>query len=202
MEAIRANPDDDLPRLVFADSLEERGQAEEANFIRLQCHKPGEALLLEYAPHRKEITQKHNITPVAYSRGFCYDAIFHPSAKRLHMLIAYGFSVLTRVSGMGFKDNMQVAATARGANLVLTMSHGRYIPLMYKATKDRKEFLITNLTDMSDEWGSSVYYEITATAPNPHREHELLTKLRSDIRLAYLRQEYLKYVESKGIRNG
>ena len=41
--AIFANPDDDLPRLVFADWLEERGETEWANRIRTECHKaPGQ----------------------------------------------------------------------------------------------------------------------------------------------------------------
>jgi uncharacterized protein (TIGR02996 family) len=35
--AVRANPADDLPRLVAADWLEEHGQAERAEFIRVQC---------------------------------------------------------------------------------------------------------------------------------------------------------------------
>ncbi len=35
--AIRANIDDDTPRLIAADWLEEQGQAERAEFIRAQC---------------------------------------------------------------------------------------------------------------------------------------------------------------------
>lgn len=35
--AIRAAPDDDLPRLVYADWLDERGRGDRAEFIRLQC---------------------------------------------------------------------------------------------------------------------------------------------------------------------
>lgn len=35
--AIRANPDDDLPRLVFADWLDENSQSERAEYIRLTC---------------------------------------------------------------------------------------------------------------------------------------------------------------------
>lgn len=34
---IIANPTDDVPRLIFADWLEERGEPERANFIRVQC---------------------------------------------------------------------------------------------------------------------------------------------------------------------
>src|SRR5262249_52273565 len=37
IRAIEAEPDDDLPRLVFADWLEEHGDEARARFIRLQC---------------------------------------------------------------------------------------------------------------------------------------------------------------------
>ena len=38
LAAILANPEDDLPRLVYADWLEEAGFSERAEFIRIQCH--------------------------------------------------------------------------------------------------------------------------------------------------------------------
>src|SRR5262245_21531260 len=37
LAAIAAAPDDDLPRLVFADWLDEHGDSHRAEFIRLQC---------------------------------------------------------------------------------------------------------------------------------------------------------------------
>lgn len=37
LHAILAHPEDDAPRLVYADWLEERGQAERAELIRVQC---------------------------------------------------------------------------------------------------------------------------------------------------------------------
>ncbi|MDB5313612.1 MAG: hypothetical protein JWO38_7814 [Gemmataceae bacterium] len=37
LAAIRANPDDDTPRLVYADWLEEHGDPDRAAFIRVQC---------------------------------------------------------------------------------------------------------------------------------------------------------------------
>ena len=37
MRTIIERPDDDLPRLVYADYLDERGEAERAEFIRVQC---------------------------------------------------------------------------------------------------------------------------------------------------------------------
>ena len=42
LAAVRAAPDDDLPRLVYADWLEERGDGERAEFIRLSCETPPE----------------------------------------------------------------------------------------------------------------------------------------------------------------
>ena len=42
LAAIIANPDDDTPRLVYADWLDENGQPERAEFIRIQC-APGKA---------------------------------------------------------------------------------------------------------------------------------------------------------------
>src|SRR5438309_11483 len=38
IEAILQHPDDDTPRLVYADWLEEHGQGERAEFIRVQCN--------------------------------------------------------------------------------------------------------------------------------------------------------------------
>lgn len=37
LDAIIAEPADDRPRLVFADWLEEQGQSDRAEFIRVQC---------------------------------------------------------------------------------------------------------------------------------------------------------------------
>lgn len=40
LRAIRANPDDDTPRLIYADWLQENGEDARAEFIRLQIHEP------------------------------------------------------------------------------------------------------------------------------------------------------------------
>lgn len=41
LEACRAAPDDDLPRLVYADWLDEGGQSDKANYIRLEIEQAG-----------------------------------------------------------------------------------------------------------------------------------------------------------------
>ena len=35
--AVAAEPDDDTPRLVFADWLQEHGEGDRAEFVRVQC---------------------------------------------------------------------------------------------------------------------------------------------------------------------
>ncbi len=46
LQAVCANPDDDLPRLVYADWLEEQGQPDRAEFIRLQLENHRQGLTL------------------------------------------------------------------------------------------------------------------------------------------------------------
>jgi uncharacterized protein (TIGR02996 family) len=54
LQAILADPDDDLPRLVYADYLEERGDPR-AEFIRLQCQL---AALQAYDAHRYSLESR------------------------------------------------------------------------------------------------------------------------------------------------
>src|SRR5581483_842000 len=53
LRAIIDNPDDDLPRLVYADYLDEHGDPERAEFIRLQCDFARSPLADE--PRRKKL---------------------------------------------------------------------------------------------------------------------------------------------------
>jgi uncharacterized protein (TIGR02996 family) len=56
LQAILAAPDDDAPRLVYADWLEEHGQPERAEFIRLQCAM--ERLSVDDLRHRELETRE------------------------------------------------------------------------------------------------------------------------------------------------
>jgi uncharacterized protein (TIGR02996 family) len=59
LRAITAAPDDDLPRLVYADWLDEHGRHERAEFIRLQCEL---ARLPEgNARHNELRTREHDL---------------------------------------------------------------------------------------------------------------------------------------------
>lgn len=52
LRAIVESPDDDTLRLVYADYLEERGDSERADFIRVQCAL---ATMARDDPRRKEL---------------------------------------------------------------------------------------------------------------------------------------------------
>jgi uncharacterized protein (TIGR02996 family) len=52
LQDIRENPDDDAPRLVFADWLEDNGDPQRADFIRVQCAL---ASMLDDGPRRIEL---------------------------------------------------------------------------------------------------------------------------------------------------
>src|SRR5262245_13301502 len=86
LAAIRDNPTADAPRLVYADWLEDHGQAERAEFIRVQCRLAGlpewdarrpelsfreRALLDRHArAWMAELPQLENVTWGRFERGF------------------------------------------------------------------------------------------------------------------------------------
>ena len=63
LATILENPDDDAPRLVFADWLDEHGDSERAEFIRVQielAHGPTEAHRRSFLKRReKDLLQAH-----------------------------------------------------------------------------------------------------------------------------------------------
>src|SRR5579885_1332261 len=61
LAAVAANPADDLPRLVYADWLEEHGRPTRAEFIRLQCETARlEAARDEVRPHHARLWQRQD----------------------------------------------------------------------------------------------------------------------------------------------
>lgn len=86
LQAIRAAPADDVPRLVYADFLEERGDEARAEFIRLQCSGANpdqvDALLAEHRERwddqlRQRLVDRypkirfgHDLRGWSYRRGF------------------------------------------------------------------------------------------------------------------------------------
>ncbi len=86
LQTIVASPDDDAPRLVFADWLEESGDADRAEFIRLQCElarlpandlrqeclkeREQELLLAHMVEWQSDLPQLEGVDWGGFDRGF------------------------------------------------------------------------------------------------------------------------------------
>lgn len=68
LKAIASAPDDDLPRLVYADWLEEHGRTERAHFIRLQVMDAGPMTGSERAAVRERIKELQEAHQPAWFR--------------------------------------------------------------------------------------------------------------------------------------
>lgn len=97
--AIHENPDDDAPRLMFADWLSENGQDERAELVRVQCELD-----------RLERRRKDCLTcPTCEERdgaihdGGCrYQALRKREAELLHLVHGLSGSLLRRVYAMEY----------------------------------------------------------------------------------------------------
>jgi uncharacterized protein (TIGR02996 family) len=58
LQAIRSQPDDDAPRLVYADWLDEQGQSERAELVRLQCTLAGLPETLDQLDRRLALQER------------------------------------------------------------------------------------------------------------------------------------------------
>lgn len=81
LQAILDNPDDDAPRLVYADWLEERGQPERAEFMRLQCElamlSKEDARRTNLEAQQKEFLTKHEEEWLRPLHGQINDWVFY-----------------------------------------------------------------------------------------------------------------------------
>src|SRR5262245_33263181 len=90
LRAIAQAPDDDVVRLVFADWLDDHGEADRAAFIRLQCqaiHRPdwcperawmlwqADRLLERHPEWRSDLPRLEGITWGRFERGFVAEAV-------------------------------------------------------------------------------------------------------------------------------
>jgi uncharacterized protein (TIGR02996 family) len=108
LAAIRANPRDDLPRLVFADWLQEQGEVAYAEFIRLSCRIASESLT---AAERKRLRSERfarfqqmredhpdafrdtHITVNDYCRGIGPESVSLAAESFLHMAPHWGLVI-------------------------------------------------------------------------------------------------------------
>jgi uncharacterized protein (TIGR02996 family) len=97
LAAIRDNPDDDTPRLVYADWLQENGEDDRAEFIRVECEQYGTRNNRRWdrlAERGEQILKKHRkawLGPLA-RRGVVKSYFFHRGFVTLLELSAAQFA--------------------------------------------------------------------------------------------------------------
>lgn len=147
LRTITASPDDDAPRLVFADWLEEAGDADRAEFIRLQCEL---ARLAEDDPRARRLRPReqelwhgheiewHNQLPQleeviwgAFARGFVAAARIESAevfAKQAETIFAATPLCEARFHRIFSEDAKRIALTPQLARLhVLDLEDGNII---------------------------------------------------------------------------
>lgn len=66
IRAVCENPDDDLPRLVFADWCEENGELERAEFIRIMCRLEELYTAIDRGAGETAVTEMNRLDPRAW----------------------------------------------------------------------------------------------------------------------------------------
>ena len=68
LRGVEASPDDDLPRLVYADWLDEQGRHARAEFIRVQCELASIERRLPGMTHNEKVVKGLNISKLSQFR--------------------------------------------------------------------------------------------------------------------------------------
>src|SRR5437764_72310 len=84
LEAILDSPDDDAPRLIFADWLEDEGQAQRAELIRVQCRLAGDLS----RPERGELVQREKALIEANREAWLGELAEHANEVRFNRGVA------------------------------------------------------------------------------------------------------------------
>lgn len=92
VRAVFHNPDDDTPRLIFADWLEENGQADRAALIRYQCEQA------RYKPNAKRYAELAKLTTPLVEK---FKKAMRPLPDGVRIEFRRGF---LRVDGRGIRD--------------------------------------------------------------------------------------------------
>jgi uncharacterized protein (TIGR02996 family) len=105
LRAIQEAPDDDAPRLIYADWLEERGDAERAEFIRVQCAL---ARMDEYDDRRPALEARERELWTAH--GKAWSAPLRPFSRKFDFRRGFPDEVL--VPAKAFLDHAEKVFSA------------------------------------------------------------------------------------------
>lgn len=114
LRMIRHNPDDDLPRLVYADWLEENGQEWRASAIRSQCDSPEFHYETDYYIDNVRVTWNRGFISKAKCTVSEWEENRHALCERhpvqlVDIVDAGGFMIMRiAVSDLAYSREMQI----------------------------------------------------------------------------------------------
>ncbi len=171
LKAICENPDDDTVRLVYADWLEENGDPERAEFIRLQIAVPDrprefdpryarveELRKLHSGKWRAEVPQVNGVTYGQFRRGFLDRVTF----RNFQGFVARGGGLLTQIPAC---DVRLVQVQASDIGTLLSSPHVSQITLVRINAGIACPEVIERLVATEWEWRLREL-EISARGPN------------------------------------
>jgi uncharacterized protein (TIGR02996 family) len=194
LKAILAEPDDDTLRLVFADWLEEHGQPERAEFIRVQCAL---AAAPSSDPRREDLAARekallcrhyqewaqplHAVTPtchvLSFARGFPATL-----AMRLDDFLEHAPQLFASAPLQGLRLQVERIDADRRHEQVRRLASCPYLRRLIQL-------------DLSGNVVTSIDAEILASSPNLHRLRHLdltRTALRNEGALALSNSPHLQ----------
>ena len=196
LDAIRESPDDDVPRLIFADWLDDHGEPERAEFVRLQCELARLPPNDERRPALEErecALQVHNweawLGPLAkvlrhdgctFRRGFPEELNVRPRAI-VELAEEFDRRVpAARVTPYGTFGEPALRALTGCPHLDwvtgLRLSHLRYAESGLAPVAESPH--LPNLAELTIEYGTFTTAGVRALATSPHRS--ALRRLRLD----------------------
>ncbi len=132
--AIREHPEDDTPRLVYADWLDEHGEEDRANFIRAQCAGDPEATQ-RYSVQMREWT---GLIPTwcegwRFHRGFIEEIHVHVQAFLEHAETLFQLAPIRAVKLLGvYSEHLtSLARLPQLASLAVLLARGTYRHLAF-----------------------------------------------------------------------
>lgn len=183
MKGIRRNPLDNLPRLVYADWLEDNGESEYAEFIRFAVAKRGEAVVMQHPQYRRLIDYGVELFGreiamegwrISQDRGFIDEVQWFRDIPARKMLPVYRGCCITSVVVTDWHcigDTIGMAGSARYSHPTFHIER-EMIP--------QGKFLVRELLTVAELQGGWVVTPHTITPTDPKNSYQKCRKLLSD----------------------
>jgi uncharacterized protein (TIGR02996 family) len=157
LRAIAENPDDDLPRLVYADWLDEHGEPARAEFIRVQCE-------LDRLPRQSRVYDQ--LVTRYGALLLAHDVEWRPPRR---VDITYGMLERGFVWGMGAWDFAAFADVAESVFAEHPIQHVQISQMRPQHLRTLAQMpLLARLTDLDVSGGTISNAAVSAFARSPY----------------------------------